>query len=104
MADKIVVVGETSSFSSDWFNTPVGVIYGAEIIADTINTLLKGAPLRPAPLWAEAMTSLTVLLLVVWLGTGIRTLGCSWSRGFSSRRDFSSSARSSMSATASLSA
>ena len=105
VADKIVVVGETSSFSSDWFDTPVGVIYGAEIIADTINTLLKGAPLRPAPLWAEAMTSLTVLLLVVWLGTGVRTpWGCSSSRGFSSRRDFSSSARSSMSATASLSA
>jgi signal transduction histidine kinase/DNA-binding response OmpR family regulator len=75
VAGKIVIIGETSSFSSDWFNTPVGVIYGAEIIADTINTLLKGAPLRPAPLWVEAMTSLVVLLLVVGLSRGIRTLG-----------------------------
>ncbi|WP_373500157.1 CHASE2 domain-containing protein [Desulfococcus sp.] len=75
VAGKIVIIGETSSFSSDWFNTPVGVIYGAEIIADSINTLLKGAPLRHAPLWAEVTTSLVVLLLVVWLGTGIRTMG-----------------------------
>ena len=73
VADKIVIIGETASFSSDWFNTPVGVIYGAEIIADSINTLLKGAPLRSAPLWAEMATSLALILLVVGIGTGIRT-------------------------------
>jgi signal transduction histidine kinase/CheY-like chemotaxis protein len=75
VAGKIVIIGETSALTNDWFNTPVGGVYGAEIIADSINTILKGAPLRPAPLWAEALTSLFALILVVWLSTGIRTMG-----------------------------
>ena len=44
--DKIVLVGDTSEVSHDWFDTPVGNVYGVEIIADTINTILRGAPIR----------------------------------------------------------
>lgn len=38
--DKIVVVGDTSEVSHDWFDTPVGMVYGVEIIADTISSIL----------------------------------------------------------------
>jgi len=36
--DKIVIIGDTTVISHDWFDTPVGMVYGAEIIADTIST------------------------------------------------------------------
>ncbi|MBF0095800.1 MAG: adenylate/guanylate cyclase domain-containing protein [Magnetococcales bacterium] len=46
--DKLVLLGDTSEVSHDWFDTPVGMVYGVEIIADSIHTLLRNAPLRPA--------------------------------------------------------
>ncbi|MDM8515418.1 CHASE2 domain-containing protein [Desulfobacterales bacterium HSG16] len=63
--NKIVIIGETTAISHDWFDTPAGMVYGAEIIADTVSTLLKGAPLRPASLASEIMTSLLFLLSVI---------------------------------------
>ena len=51
--DKIVMVGDTSEVSHDWFDTPVGMVYGVEIISDSIHTLLRNAPLRPAESWLE---------------------------------------------------
>ncbi|AVM75146.1 adenylate/guanylate cyclase domain-containing protein [Magnetospirillum gryphiswaldense] len=64
--DKIVVVGDTSEVSHDWFDTPVGMVYGVEIIADTISSILKGAPLRAAgtPL-AAAVTSVLMMLMIL---------------------------------------
>ncbi|MDM8517286.1 ATP-binding protein [Desulfobacterales bacterium HSG16] len=59
--NKIVILGETTEISHDWFDTPVGVVYGMEIIADTVSTLLNEAPLLPAPLYVEIM--LTFLLI-----------------------------------------
>ncbi|WP_130472270.1 adenylate/guanylate cyclase domain-containing protein, partial [Candidatus Magnetaquicoccus inordinatus] len=46
--DKLVLLGDTSEVSHDWFDTPVGMVYGVEIIADSIHTLLRNGPLRPA--------------------------------------------------------
>ncbi|MBF0153982.1 MAG: adenylate/guanylate cyclase domain-containing protein [Magnetococcales bacterium] len=66
--DKIVLVGDTSEVSHDWFDTPVGSVYGVEIIADTINTILKGTPLRPASLPLEILASLTVMLGLLLAG------------------------------------
>ena len=66
--DKIVLVGDTWEVTHDRFNTPVGPVYGVEIIADTINTLLNGAPLRPASTLVEAAA--TLLLLIALLLTG----------------------------------
>lgn len=51
--DKIVLIGDTSEVSHDWFDTPVGMVYGVEIIANTIHTLMRGAPLHPANLLVE---------------------------------------------------
>jgi signal transduction histidine kinase/HPt (histidine-containing phosphotransfer) domain-containing protein/DNA-binding NarL/FixJ family response regulator len=63
--DKIVIMGDTSEVSHDWLISPVGVVYGAEIIADTIATILKGAPLRPAPLLLEILISFLFLSALV---------------------------------------
>lgn len=72
-ADKIVLVGDTWEVTHDKFNTPVGPVYGVEIIADTINTLLNGAPLRPASIAIEAATT-GLLLLALLLTSLVRSL------------------------------
>ncbi len=63
--NKIVILGETSTGSHDWFDTPVGMVYGAEIIADTIYTLLKGGSLGPAPFPLEILISFVFLSSIV---------------------------------------
>lgn len=65
--DKIVVLGDTSEVSHDWFDTPVGMVYGVEIIADSIHSLLKGGPLRTASREAEIAATLAMLAAVVGL-------------------------------------
>tara|TARA_R110002072_G_scaffold1598_6_gene13621 strand:- start:53230 stop:55611 length:2382 start_codon:yes stop_codon:yes gene_type:complete len=60
--NKIVLVGDTWEVTHDKFNTPVGPVYGVEIIADTINTLLNGAPLRPASMAIESIATFALLL------------------------------------------
>ncbi len=72
--DKIVIIGDTTAISHDWFDTPVGMIYGAEIIADTVSTLLRGASLRPAPLFAETVISVIFIFAIILCAYGIRTL------------------------------
>jgi len=67
---KIVVVGDTSEVSHDWFDTPVGMVYGVEIIADAISTLLKGGPLQAAA--PELAAAVTVALLVVMIVIALR--------------------------------
>ncbi len=66
--DKIVLIGDTSEVSHDWFDTPVGMVYGVEIIADTVNTILKGAPLRPLSDGLEVLSVLAVMLLLLAVG------------------------------------
>ncbi|CAA7614243.1 Adenylate cyclase [Magnetospirillum sp. LM-5] len=63
--DKIVIIGDTSEVSHDWFDTPVGMVYGVEIIADTIHTLLKGGPLRPPSSEVEALAIIVILALML---------------------------------------
>ncbi len=55
---KIVLVGDTSDIAHDIFDTPVGQVYGVEIIADSIHTLLNNAPLRPVGLFGELLAAL----------------------------------------------
>lgn len=75
---KIVFIGETLPASNDWFDTPVGMIYGVEIIAETVNTLMKQAPLRPAPFGVEILAILAymgalVLITSIFRGPGAQT-------------------------------
>lgn len=65
--DKIVVVGDTSEVSHDWFDTPVGMVYGVEIIADSIGSILRGAPLRAAGPAADAAAPVLLALAMALL-------------------------------------
>ena len=62
---KIVLVGDTSEVSHDIFETPIGEVYGIEILADTINTIMSNGPIRPAPEFAELAVLLGLFLLFV---------------------------------------
>lgn len=62
---KIIFVGDTAEVTHDYFNTPVGQVYGVEIIADTLNTLLHGAPLGPAGMSMEIAVSFAFMLLLL---------------------------------------
>ncbi|MEO5365508.1 MAG: adenylate/guanylate cyclase domain-containing protein [Magnetococcus sp. WYHC-3] len=66
--DRIVLVGDTSEVSHDWFDTPVGMVYGVEIIADTIHSMMRAAPLRPASETLEALVAAILALLLLLSG------------------------------------
>ena len=66
---RIVIVGDTSEAANDIFDTPVGQMYGAELIAASIHTLKNGARIQPPPFVAEVVVLLGFLLLV--LATGL---------------------------------
>jgi len=62
--DKIVIIGDTFAVSQDWFDTPVGTMFGSEFIACTVSTILNGAQIRPAGLFAEFISFVCLLMLV----------------------------------------
>ena len=62
---KIVLIGDTSEVTHDKFNTPVGPVYGVEIIAGIVHTILNGAPLRPASMIIEMLATLGFLTLLL---------------------------------------
>ncbi|MFT5211267.1 MAG: adenylate cyclase [Flavobacterium sp.] len=64
---KIVLIGEVAEVSHDEFETPLGNIFGVEIIADTITSILRGAPLKSAPLMLEVL--LAMVMMVCFLAT-----------------------------------
>lgn len=64
---KIALIGEVAEVAHDEFETPVGNVYGVEVIANSINTILKSGPLRPASLIVELMIGF--LLLAVFLAS-----------------------------------
>jgi|TARA_B100002003_G_scaffold250146_3_gene288509 adenylate cyclase len=68
--DKIVLFGETSDFALDSYQTPVGNLYGVEIIASQVNTLLKEGPIGNASLLANTLLVLTLMLAII-LTTGL---------------------------------
>ncbi|MBT3308020.1 MAG: adenylate/guanylate cyclase domain-containing protein [Gammaproteobacteria bacterium] len=64
---KIVVIGDTSEVSHDWFDTPVGMVYGVEIIADAIHTMMRGTPLQPATQNQEFVVLMAVMIVMVMI-------------------------------------
>lgn len=67
VSGKIVLIGEVAEVAHDEFETPVGNVYGVEIIANTISTILRSGPLRPASLVVELFMGF--LLLGIFLAT-----------------------------------
>jgi adenylate cyclase len=64
---KIALIGEVAEVAHDEFETPVGNVYGVEVIANSISTILKNGPLKAASLGVELL--LGFLLMAVFLGT-----------------------------------
>jgi adenylate cyclase len=62
---KLVIIGDTSEVSHDWFDTPVGNVYGVEIIADTIASILAGGPLQVVSLQAQLIAPVLGLIVVL---------------------------------------
>ncbi len=62
---KIALIGEVAEVAHDEFETPVGNVYGVEVIANSIATILRGGPLRPASLLAEILVAAVLLALFV---------------------------------------
>lgn len=58
----IVLVGDNSSGDTDLYQTPVGLMKGVEIHAQTLNTLLNGPYLRYAPDWVNDLYTLVFCL------------------------------------------
>ena len=65
MDGRIVLFGDVSEVSHDYFETPIGRIYGIEYIAATIATLLGGGALQPAGIGVELALALLVLVGLV---------------------------------------
>jgi len=68
--DKIVFIGETSEIAHDQMDTLIGEVWGVEVLAMEVATLLKGAPLQSASTFAEII----VLLLIGFLLIGSNLL------------------------------
>ena len=62
---KIVLIGEVAEVAHDEFETPVGNVYGVEIIANTIATILRNGPLQPASQLLEALIALVMMALLL---------------------------------------
>lgn len=63
--DKIVLIGEVAEVAHDEFETPVGNVYGVEVIANTISTLLRGAPLKAASFATELFVAVLLFLALL---------------------------------------
>ena len=64
---KIALIGEVAEVAHDQFETPVGNVYGVEVIANSISTIIKNGPLKAASLGLELLVGF--LLLAVFLCT-----------------------------------
>lgn len=62
---KIVLIGEVAEVSHDIFETPVGNVYGVNIIANTIASILRGGPLQPASGVLEAGIAILMMILIL---------------------------------------
>jgi CHASE2 domain-containing sensor protein len=53
--DKVVMVGATAPALQDLHETPEGTIPGIELQADSVDTILRGFPLRDPPRWLDLL-------------------------------------------------
>lgn len=71
--DRLVLIGDTTWIGKDWFNSPAGSISGLELIANSVNTLLKGRqPIMVSPLATYAaglVMGLAISTLTLIFGT-----------------------------------
>jgi HD-GYP domain-containing protein (c-di-GMP phosphodiesterase class II) len=68
--DKIVLIGDDSTFGNDYRYTPIGQMSGVEIHAHAISTLLLGSFIRDVPPWIN-------LALIAFMGAIVCPLAAS---------------------------
>lgn len=62
---KIVLIGEVAEVSHDIFETPVGNVYGVNVIANTIASILKGGPLQAASGVLEVIIAIIMMIAIL---------------------------------------
>lgn len=67
VSNRIVLIGEVAEVAHDEFETPVGNVYGVEVIANTISTLLRNGPLVAASFLTELVFA--AIMLAAFLAT-----------------------------------
>ena len=58
---KIVLIGEVAEVAHDQFETPVGDVFGVEVIANSISTIIRNGPLKAASLGLELLVGFLML-------------------------------------------
>ena len=60
-----LLIGEVAEVAHDEFETPIGDVYGVEIIGNTIATLLRNGPLVPASVQAEIFVAFVLMMALL---------------------------------------
>lgn len=75
MANKIVMVGAFSKgMADDEKPTPFGLMYGIEVHANALNTIIMDNFIRPAPLWLDLLVLAFMVGLVAFMSSRIPTV------------------------------
>ncbi len=75
VANKILMVGIfATGLAEDEKPTPYGLMYGVEINANALNTILMNRFLRPAPFWVEALVLFAMVALVSLMSSRLSTV------------------------------
>ena len=70
MANKIVMVGAFSrGMAADEKTTPFGLLFGVEVIANTLNTIIMRNFLVPAPLWMSFLVLFILMMFIGWMSS-----------------------------------
>lgn len=73
--DKIILVGAfDKGMADDQKQTPFGMMFGIEIHANSLNTLLTGAFIRQLPMWASVLFSFFSIMLVSFAAARMKNL------------------------------
>ncbi len=76
--NKIVMVGAfTSGMADDEKNTPLGLMFGVEVHANALNTIVMNNFIRQIPAWANNTIMLILILFFAWLTSRMKNIG--WS-------------------------
>ncbi len=75
LGNKIVLVGAFArGIADDQKTTPYGLMYGIEIHANALNTILMGKFLNPVSFWIDLLILFCLVMLVSFLTTRIQAL------------------------------
>ncbi len=76
--NKILMVGAfTSGMADDEKITPLGLMFGVEVHANALNTIIMNNFIRQIPAWANNVIMLVLILFFAWLTSRMKNIG--WS-------------------------